>query len=290
MLLIPLLLSLIQAVPEASDKNAVPNDLLDELEGHWSGVLEYVDYQSEESVRLPASVRAELSGDQSFLISQIAFGDGDHVVRDTNVSALAPDSSALVSVDLVGGHCEPKRRSIVSFERLERGSWRLVSTEKGIDNGRSAALRIEEQLRGDSYRRTTHVRYLDADAAEFVRNELRLERARDPAEPNELVGTWRVDLRPTPDSEPYFQELSLRFASNDDEESKVPQLVGSFYGTEVRNLRFNRDWDALHLAFVTEDGSGMYLSSARLVEGQLHGTTHSLGRGFLSVWTAERVR
>ena len=26
-----------------------------------------------------------------------------------------------------------------------------------------------------------------------------------------------------------------------------------------------------------------------LVEGRLEGTTHSLGRGFLAVWTAERV-
>ncbi|MCB1183654.1 hypothetical protein KDM41_09470 [bacterium] len=105
--------------------------------------------------------------------------------------------------------------------------------------------------------------------------------AAEAPDPSVLVGTWQVDLRPTPDAEPYFQTFVVTAAGAD-------TLAGSFYGTEIGEGRINTDWGALHLAFVTGDGSGAYNTSAVLDGDVLRGTTHSLGRDFLAVWTARR--
>jgi hypothetical protein len=100
-------------------------------------------------------------------------------------------------------------------------------------------------------------------------------------DPGALVGTWEVDLRPTPDSEPYLQQFEVTAVSGDGFE-------GSFYGTPIEEGRLNVDWGALRFAFVTSDGSGPYNHSGVLDEGRMEGTTHSLGRDFLSYWTASR--
>ncbi len=56
-----------------------------------------------------------------------------------------------------------------------------------------------------------------------------------------------------------------------------------------RRLGSNTYWGQVHFAFTTSDGSGAYNTSGILVGTQLRGTTHSLGREFLAVWTAERM-
>jgi len=106
--------------------------------------------------------------------------------------------------------------------------------------------------------------------------------AAEPANPQALVGSWKVDLRPTPDAEPYYQEFVVRSVEGGD-------LAATFYGTEVSEGSVNADWGRVHFAFVTEDGSGLYNTSGVLENGNLEGRTHALGRGFLSVWSAKRV-
>ena len=44
----------------------------------------------------------------------------------------------------------------------------------------------------------------------------------------------------------------------------------------------------VHRYSVTDDGSGAYNTSGVLLQGRLQGLTHSLGREFLAVWSAER--
>ncbi|MEZ5063774.1 MAG: hypothetical protein R3B81_03520 [bacterium] len=97
--------------------------------------------------------------------------------------------------------------------------------------------------------------------------------------PGDLVGTWRVDLRPTPDADEYWQEFVVRSVDGH-------TFEGTFYGTELRDGRLNTDWGAVYFAFVTEDGSGEYHTSGVLKDGRILGTTHSIGREFLAVWKA----
>ncbi len=95
-----------------------------------------------------------------------------------------------------------------------------------------------------------------------------------------LVGNWKADLRPTPDAEPYFAPFVVTSATEN-------ALTGSFYGSPIREGRVNVLWGKPYFAFVTDDGSGSYHTAGYWEAGTLHGTTHSLGRDFVSVWTAE---
>lgn len=99
----------------------------------------------------------------------------------------------------------------------------------------------------------------------------------------QLVGEWKVDLRPSPDAEAYFQKLVI--AKVEDQ-----SIEGTFYyDSEIIHSALNLEWGAITMAFVTQDNSGYYNSSARLIDGKLSGTTHSIGRDFVAVWTAEKV-
>lgn len=110
--------------------------------------------------------------------------------------------------------------------------------------------------------------------------------AQKPSEPQpkaeSLIGTWKVDLRPTPDSPPYFQEFVVRKVNLD------KTFEGSFYGADVTQARINTAWGAVRIAFVTSDGTGPYNHSAVLRDGVLEGLSNSTGRGFLSYWSAVR--
>ncbi len=97
-----------------------------------------------------------------------------------------------------------------------------------------------------------------------------------------LVGTWQVDLRPTPQSDPYFQEFVIMRAADG-------SFSGTFYGAEISEVRTNSDWGALRVAFITSDGSGPYNHTAVLRGDRLEGQTHSLGRDFLAYWSAVKV-
>jgi hypothetical protein len=98
-----------------------------------------------------------------------------------------------------------------------------------------------------------------------------------------LFGTWRVDLRPDPAAAPAEAPFVVTAAPGD-------SLVGSFYGSPIRQARVNRAWGRLHVAFVTYDNTGVYHHTAVLVApDRLDGTSHALGRGFLAVWRAVRA-
>jgi hypothetical protein len=104
---------------------------------------------------------------------------------------------------------------------------------------------------------------------------------RPPADTRDLVGVWKVDLRPTPDAPPYFQEFVVSSVQG-------KTFTGTFYGAPVEQARINTDWGAVRIAFVTSDASGPYNHSATLVGGRLEGLTNSTGRDFLSVWSATK--
>ena len=99
---------------------------------------------------------------------------------------------------------------------------------------------------------------------------------------NKLIGKWQVDLRPTPDAAAYYQEFVVTGIDSN-------SFKGTFYGTEIRQAHTNLDWGKVYFAFITGDGSGAYNTSGFLDGDTLRGTTHSIGRQFLSVWTATKT-
>ena len=93
-------------------------------------------------------------------------------------------------------------------------------------------------------------------------------------------GTWVVDLRPTPDAPAYDVAMELKVRDG--------RVVGTFYDTEIENGFANDTWGDLVVGFTTRDGSGVYYSTATLHDDVLRGSTLSVGRQFLAVWTARR--
>ena len=94
-----------------------------------------------------------------------------------------------------------------------------------------------------------------------------------------LLGSWTVDLRPTPGSAPYYKEFAVTSVQGN-------TFSGTFYGTEISQARINVDWGKLRIAFVTADGSGPYNHSAVLDDDTLEGLSNSTGSNFLSDWSA----
>lgn len=98
----------------------------------------------------------------------------------------------------------------------------------------------------------------------------------------ELTGTWKLDLTPGDLTDDNFTEMTIK-------EITPLGMKGEFYWTKMRKGQVNMDYEGIYFAFVTNDGSGDYNTSANYKQGKLTGSTHSLGRGFLSVWTAVKV-
>ncbi len=99
-----------------------------------------------------------------------------------------------------------------------------------------------------------------------------------------MLGTWDVDLRPTPDSDEYLMKLTL--SRND-----AGELEATFYnGSVASNIVTNALFDRPHVAFLTTDGAGDYHTQLSLLpDGTIEGTTHAVARDFLSVWTGKRA-
>ncbi|MEM7358256.1 MAG: hypothetical protein AAF431_04130 [Pseudomonadota bacterium] len=104
----------------------------------------------------------------------------------------------------------------------------------------------------------------------------------DAPDAEQLIGQWKVDLRPTPDAEAYFQEFSVSSVNGN-------TFSGTFYGTPITQARINTDWHTIRVAFVTEDQSGQYHHSAVMNGDKLEGLSNSTGRDFLSYWSATKI-
>ena len=102
-----------------------------------------------------------------------------------------------------------------------------------------------------------------------------------PVDPQELIGVWRVDLRPTPNAPAYFQEFVVSSVNG-------KSFAGTFYGAPIEQARVNTDWGVVRIAFVTSDQSGPYNHSAALIGSRLDGLTNSTGRDFLSYWSGTK--
>ena len=96
-----------------------------------------------------------------------------------------------------------------------------------------------------------------------------------------LVGEWKIDLRPTPDSEHYYQVFAVESATDS-------SLDGSFYGSALEDGYVNAVWPELYFAFTTRDATHAYYHSGYLKEGKLFGTSYCPGRNFIARWTGER--
>lgn len=253
------------------------------LDGAWSGTLGFRDDQTDAWIKLGVDVDVAADREAGFVAVHTALDQGDNAERSSSVRLFDAIADVLVDVEL-GARDAPialQRRTFVSQGIEGPGRWTLVLKRDGLEDGRPAAIRETLERDGDRYVERKEVRY-DEGGAWTLRSELSLARTPAPTLAA-LAGTWVVDLRPTPDAPAYTQELVLAL------EKGGGSLTGSFYGSPLAEVRVNTAFGSPHVAFTTADGAGTYATVARLVGDELRGTTHSLGRDFLSVWTATRT-
>ncbi|WP_052158348.1 serine hydrolase domain-containing protein [Lacinutrix jangbogonensis] len=94
-------------------------------------------------------------------------------------------------------------------------------------------------------------------------------------------GTWVIDLRPSPKSEPYLKEFVITPILG-------KNFNGTFYGASFESGIFNIEWDVLIFAFTTQDRENTYYHSGYIDGDQVFGISYSKGRQFTSHWTGKR--
>ena len=93
----------------------------------------------------------------------------------------------------------------------------------------------------------------------------------------EANGSWKIDLRPTPDSEAYYQTVEIS-------EAEQNTFKGTFYGSPIENAILNTKWNRLYFAFMTKDASNTYYHSGYILEGKIYGITYCPTRAFTAPW------
>ena len=96
-----------------------------------------------------------------------------------------------------------------------------------------------------------------------------------------LAGTWQIDLRPTPDAEPYLKDFVI---SNVADKS----FSGVFYGSEFEGGKFNGSWERIYFAFETGDQTSRYFHSGYIEGDEIHGISYSPDRKFVTPWSGKK--
>ena len=101
---------------------------------------------------------------------------------------------------------------------------------------------------------------------------------------NVLIGNWKLDMSPSNKSDNNFASMEITKVTNN-------SIDGFFYreGVEIKEGRINTQTGTIYAALVSGDNSGEYNSTFYYKDGHLFGTTHSLSKDFLSVWTAIKL-
>lgn len=96
-----------------------------------------------------------------------------------------------------------------------------------------------------------------------------------------VLGTYIIDLRPTPESAPYLKEF--KFTRVDGK-----KFDGEFYGYPFSGGFLNTDWDKVYFAFTTQDQSGTYYHSGYVEGNKVYGITLNENRGFVLPWRGQK--
>ena len=96
-----------------------------------------------------------------------------------------------------------------------------------------------------------------------------------------VLGTWIIDLRPTPESAPYLKEFKFTRVEG-------KKFDGEFYGYPFAGGFLNTDWDKVCFAFTTQDQSGTYFHSGYVEGNKVYGITLNESRGFVLPWKGQK--
>ena len=101
---------------------------------------------------------------------------------------------------------------------------------------------------------------------------------------NDLVGSWKLDMSPQDTTDSNFAMMNITKVEGN-------TFEGEFYreGVKITNAQINTQLGVVYGALVSGDNSGTYNTTFIYKNGMLEGTTHSIDKKFLSVWTATKT-
>jgi hypothetical protein len=104
-----------------------------------------------------------------------------------------------------------------------------------------------------------------------------------PQDITSIIGTFKLDLRPTPTSEPYYKDFKF---------TKITGKVfdGEFYGYSFNGGYLNIDWDKIYFGFTTADQSGTYFHSGYIEGNFIYGVSLNENRKLLLPWKGVKVK
>lgn len=111
--------------------------------------------------------------------------------------------------------------------------------------------------------------------------EVELTHNKNEVEPNDIAGTWKIDLRPTPASEPYYQMFVVKSI-------KKNTFKGTFYGSSIKDGFINTQWKRTYFAFSTSDNTHTYYHSGYFLEGKVYAISYCPTRSLTSPWRGEK--
>jgi hypothetical protein len=97
----------------------------------------------------------------------------------------------------------------------------------------------------------------------------------------DFVGTWQIDLRPSPEAEPYLKNFIVS-------ELKGKTFSGEFYETPFTEGKIHTNWGKLFFSFMTTDGKNSYFHSGTIENGKVQGQSYSPERAFVMPWFGMR--
>ena len=100
---------------------------------------------------------------------------------------------------------------------------------------------------------------------------------------NVLVGKWKLDMSPQDKTDSNFAMMNITKIEGN-------SFEGEFYrqGVKITNAQINTQLGVIYGALVSGDNSGIYNTTFYYKDGMLQGSTHSIDKKFLSVWTATK--
>ena len=123
--------------------------------------------------------------------------------------------------------------------------------------------------------------YLESIGEQVEIPKTDLKNSKKVSDINDIKGVWHIDLRPTPNSEPYLKDFVITDISGN-------EFSGEFYSTQFSNGLLNNDWGTIQFAFTTRESSNTYYHSGYFSEDKVYGISYSEGRKFISYWTGKK--
>lgn len=154
------------------------------LVGRWSGALEYRDYQSNRSFKLPVGTVIGIGPDAATLTRLSSFDDGPQtgIVHITTVSLFDKAGSSITSAMFRKGRAVETWTEAARISAYQDAlNWTLVYQRRGQDGNSAADIRITQTRRGAELTALKEVKAVDApDSTYAFRNQTVLTRQAAP--------------------------------------------------------------------------------------------------------------